>query len=317
MEFYPLSSQSKQLTFPDFLCIGAQKAGTTWLYRNIHHHPQIWLAPIKELHYFDRSRKYPSMSFLANDSRLKRFSNRQWLDMFKRRMKRHWHQRRRSNWRTLAWDLKFFFGKYSDEWYASLFKAGQGKMKGEITPAYSILEPEEIEHISQIMPNVRLIYLLRNPIDRDWSSVRFAARSNPSALDSYTYEDFVHKVHNDWSLTRSEYVSSINNWTRFFPKEQLFIGFIEDIIENPQQLILNVFEFLGVEPNEKYIHRRITRPVNVSPEKEMPLELKLYLSRLYQEQIRCLSEMIGGRAVEWRREVEGLLEAHPSELPAI
>jgi hypothetical protein len=39
--------------YPDFIGIGAQKAGTTWLHRNIVDHPQIWI-PRKEVHYFDR-----------------------------------------------------------------------------------------------------------------------------------------------------------------------------------------------------------------------------------------------------------------------
>jgi len=39
---------------PDFLCIGAQKSGTTWLYHNLGLHPQIWLPIVKELHHFNR-----------------------------------------------------------------------------------------------------------------------------------------------------------------------------------------------------------------------------------------------------------------------
>jgi hypothetical protein len=46
----PLALKKK---FPDFLIIGAQKAGTTWLHRNIQTHPQIWMPKEKELHYFD------------------------------------------------------------------------------------------------------------------------------------------------------------------------------------------------------------------------------------------------------------------------
>lgn len=38
---------------PNFLCIGAQKSGTTWLYYNLKEHPQIWLPLYKEIHYFD------------------------------------------------------------------------------------------------------------------------------------------------------------------------------------------------------------------------------------------------------------------------
>jgi len=43
--------------FPDFLGIGAQKSGTTWLYQNLAAHPQIWMPPVKELHYLDHKPK--------------------------------------------------------------------------------------------------------------------------------------------------------------------------------------------------------------------------------------------------------------------
>src|SRR6266478_1414402 len=39
---------------PDFLCIGAHKGGTTWLYQQLDSHPDFWMPPIKELHYFDQ-----------------------------------------------------------------------------------------------------------------------------------------------------------------------------------------------------------------------------------------------------------------------
>jgi hypothetical protein len=39
---------------PDFLVIGAQRAGTTWLHQVLRRHPSLWLPPVKELHYFDK-----------------------------------------------------------------------------------------------------------------------------------------------------------------------------------------------------------------------------------------------------------------------
>ena len=38
---------------PTFICIGAQKAGTTWLYENLSRHPDVVMPPMKEIHYFD------------------------------------------------------------------------------------------------------------------------------------------------------------------------------------------------------------------------------------------------------------------------
>src|SRR5881296_3927906 len=39
---------------PDFICVGPQKGGTSWLYQQLESHPDFWMPPIKELHYFDK-----------------------------------------------------------------------------------------------------------------------------------------------------------------------------------------------------------------------------------------------------------------------
>ena len=39
---------------PHFIVIGAQRSGTTWLHRVLSQHDQLWLTPVKELHYFDK-----------------------------------------------------------------------------------------------------------------------------------------------------------------------------------------------------------------------------------------------------------------------
>ena len=49
-----LKSRKSTIGFPDFLGIGAQKAGTTWLYENLRKHPELFLPEKKELHFFDR-----------------------------------------------------------------------------------------------------------------------------------------------------------------------------------------------------------------------------------------------------------------------
>src|SRR5689334_16087334 len=74
---------------PDFLCIGAQKAGTSWLYQQLEPHPDFWMPPVKELHYFDllhktrqfqppRCRDERDASFLES---MKDLSGRFYLDL--------------------------------------------------------------------------------------------------------------------------------------------------------------------------------------------------------------------------------------------
>lgn len=143
---------------PDFLGIGAQKSGTTWLYKNLRCHPELFLPDEKELHYFD------------------------------------WNYER------------------SLRWYGHQFKPGINKIKGEITPGYSIIERERIALIHRLWPKLRLVLLLRNPIDRAWSQ----AVMNLVTLSGRPYEDvspteFLEHFRSPRSVLRGDYRSIIDN----------------------------------------------------------------------------------------------------------
>src|SRR6201987_4886933 len=59
---------------PDFLCVGAHKSGTTWLYQQLDSHPDFWMPPVKELHYLDQlSRVQRTSSPRCRDERDLRF----------------------------------------------------------------------------------------------------------------------------------------------------------------------------------------------------------------------------------------------------
>lgn len=62
---------------PDFICIGMQKAGTTWLAANLSKHPAVWVPPIKEIHYFDEVHVDPGWHIRRRNAaanNLKRFN---------------------------------------------------------------------------------------------------------------------------------------------------------------------------------------------------------------------------------------------------
>ena len=71
----------------DFLGIGVQKAASSWLHENLRNHPEIWVPPRKELHYFDRLPEYPTPSYLASKNLIYRLfgqeqHNKQFRDVF-------------------------------------------------------------------------------------------------------------------------------------------------------------------------------------------------------------------------------------------
>src|SRR5205085_831376 len=113
---------------PDFLCMGAQKAGTGWLYEQLRNHPDFWMPPMKELHYFDR---------IAGNSPAERS-----LPLARKEQDRLRIARERADDQRDEEFLKQFerlSGNLSldVEGYAALFDPKRDLISGDITPGYS------------------------------------------------------------------------------------------------------------------------------------------------------------------------------------
>lgn len=286
---------------PDFLGIGVQKAGTSWLAGNLAKHPDLWLAPEKELHYFDRAPRYASPDYLAAASRLRRFIGRGRAERVTRAylIERIQNTVRKKKWENLPRDLNFVFSRYDDDWYRSLFTPGIGKICGEYTPSYAILELEDIQHVHSINPDMKVIIVLRDLVERQWSYVRFVSKRRYNStleIDLPIVKKYADEPGQD---LRSDYTRMISQWRSIFPEEQIFIGFYDDIVARPREFLLEVFQFLGADSSEKHLTKWVSTQMNASPKQEMPADIRRYLTEKYLPQTEKLSNMIGGHSTDW------------------
>jgi len=196
---------------PEFLGIGVQKGGTTTLQRLLECHPQVWLPPEKEVHFFSR------------------------------------HYVRGAQW-------------YSDR-FASV-RADQHC--GEITPYY-LFPPEAPARIRSLLPTVRLIVLLRDPVERCLSGLFHSRRLG---LETLPVEEALeaeagrlagaeavlaatdgrhvsHQVHS--YLSRSRYEHQLMRYEQLFSPDQLLLLRSEDLFQNPESLWSRVLAFLGLK----------------------------------------------------------------------
>lgn len=298
-------------TLPDFIGIGAQKAGTTWLSHNLQLHPEVWMPGIKELHYFNDRIREPKnpVSRLHGKITGKRTVDQRWRRQVKSRIQRH---RKRFSRTDFLWDLKYYAGAPGDEWYASLFELGRGKVKGEITPAYSMLDRESIAHVHELAPEAKLIFMMRNPIERAWSQVvmRFD-KSGKKNVASARRKRLRRNFESEGSRSRTDYLRTLENWTSFYPEERIFLGFLEDIHFYPEELLESVYGFLGVDPSFK--PQGVGEKVHSRSASRMPAEPAAYLARLYREELSRLDGRFGGYASFWRYCAESLAERPPEE----
>ena len=290
--------------YPDFLGIGAQKAGTTWLYRNLRDHPQVWM-PKKEVHYFDQ--KINDTSFRLS---VRLFGGGP-EDIAWRQQVKYWTgvHLRKFSLNGLAWVYRYYMRPPNDRWYAALFGTGAGKIVGEITPNYSVLDQEQIAHVHDIMPEAKIIFLMRNPIERAWSqTVMYFDKREGRRAEEVSEEELLDFAHSQSSL-HTDYLRTLENWGAFFAPEQIFVGFLEDIHFYPNRLLARLYRFLGVNPSgtRKVIRRKIhSRDVEA-----MPTHLAAGLAEAHLEDASRLEERFGGYASFWRYSARRLVEDPP------
>lgn len=291
----------------NFWGIGAQKAGTSWLYYNLNKTPGFIIPPVKEMHYFDRDTKYPSPNILSQSrviDRLKSFS------YIKKAARSIIATIVKGKLKNLGFTLKWFFSNYSDDWYISVFAPLKG-IKGEITPSYSMLNTDDIARMHAMAPDAKLILMLRNPIDRAWSHFRHTKKGIKGfKLDDVKDHDIIEFMQSEGQELRSNYMRTISNFTSVFPKEQLLIGFFDAIMDAPEQLLEEVIQFLSSKNGAKETSKKswdvndsaINKVVNKSIELDCPPAVLTYLKEKYHDMSLELANQYGGYFNKWYAE---------------
>jgi len=283
----------------NFIGIGAQKSGTSWLFRNLKKLPDFSLLPIKELRYFDRHPKYPSRKGLFDDFSFKKVANPDWLFGFRVYFLREF---RHQNFSTIKWKLKYFFSKANDDLYLSFFKNLEG-LKGEVTPSYSILEKEDIQKMYRLAPDAKLILLLRNPIYRAWSQYLHDRRKIKGYLNQKIEpEEAIRYLNSEKQILRSDYERTIENYLSVYPKSQMLIGFFDAIAEQPEDLMHSVVEFIGGNTEHISNYLDLKQKFNVNQKVEMPEEVFEFLKSKYREPIERLASKYGSYFNVWLEE---------------
>ena len=286
---------------PDFYGIGAQKAGTTWLHQNLEAHPGIWMPQEKELHYFDiknsTDRQWPNL--IGSDE-----TKRRWRRQFKRQIRR-WRRNRAKV--DMGWNARYFLRKRSDDWYRSLFEPEPGQLCGDITPAYAMLTKPRIRQAAGINPNAKAFMMVRDPIERSWSATMMNVRRwdrNPE-----TWPQMQQFLTGERPMRLSKYLETLEPWARFLGRDQLYVGFLEDVARAPETLLTDIYGFLGVEIPDEMPKARQT--VNTGRSKRIPAWAVHELANAWIEGTEELAEGLGGYAKFWAFTAKRLASTDP------
>jgi hypothetical protein len=204
--------------WPDFLIIGAPKAGSSALHAALAAHPQLRLSNPKEPKYFMCGDAPPPLYTGPGDAH----SRREWI------------------WRR-------------DEYNGLFGEAPAGTLTGESTPFY-LFDLEAQRRIATAIPNAKLIAVLRDPVDRAYSNWMhlWADGLEPEADVVAACNAEADRVRGGWApfwryRELGCYGHQLESLHRLFPPEQILVVRYRDLVKEPRNTLARVCAFLGVD----------------------------------------------------------------------
>jgi len=205
-----------------------------------------------------------------------------------------------------------FFDKNYDKgisWYTSFFpfreKAG---ITGEASPFY-LYHPLVPKRVKEDLGNIKLIVLLRDPVQRAFSHYKMEKRRGIEKLsfqEALEKEEerlidgqekllsgrFSHNHQFHSYLDRGKYAEQLKRWFEIFPKENFYIAKSEAFFSDPKSTYKEVLNFLGLEPKGDI---ELT-PLNTDKSRtKIPIENKQYLDQYFQKENEKLMKLIGDK----------------------
>jgi hypothetical protein len=311
---------SARLDLPHFVGIGAPRCGTTWVFKMLRLHPDVWI-PWKEIHFFDSMDPETASGYDIADRG--------------RRFRQGWHYvLRRLAARSVPgaqaiarryfplfavqglgyrWSARYLLGRASLEWYEGLFRDGarRGLRCGEITPAYCMLSPSGIDGFARALPDARVFMLLRNPLEWAWSGLCKDLRD--AGIDPVTLPDaeLIARCPVPNGRSRADFGSNLRRWMTRVPRERLMIAFHDEIGADPLALLDRLCAFIGASPAPEPVRRLAGARVNSSARGlPMPAAVERHAAERFHDEARTMAELVGGPATHWLERIEAILRGH-------
>lgn len=208
---------------------------------------------------------------------------------------------------TSSKEIHFFDNQYEKgtKWYLEQFSSKKGKISGEASPYY-IFHPLTPKRIHELVPSVKLIVLLRNPVERAFSHYKLAVRTGNETLsfdeaikaESMRLKNSEKEImggknssnHQRQSyLSRGIYVKQLKRYYDLFPKDNILVIKSEDFFEFPNQTYKQVLKFLGL----KNIEMKDFPAYNYGGEQKIDNDLRKKLVRYFTPHNKKLYDLLG------------------------
>lgn len=217
-----------------FIVIGAQKAGTTWLHSYLSQHPQVSTGPLKEYHYFNKFHREFAQG-----------SDRPALQGARRVLARASMLRRAGSighvasiWAALRGQGDYLQMVRGDNADAHAF--------GDVTPIYGLLGRDAFAEMATQHPNMRFVFVMRDPVDRLWSHTRMRARRLKLSPGDAGFDALIQsRLEEKRFLGRSDYARTITELEAAVPQGQILYLFYEELFSDER--LHELCNFLGLD----------------------------------------------------------------------
>jgi len=183
--------------------------------------------------------------------------------------------------------------------YSRQFEAMPTPVNGEITPGYAIVAPAVIRAVHTHFPRLKLLYILRNPLERAWSHAKmhvsmYKGTESLQGLDRVEDAWFVEHFHSDKSLSRGDYETCIRNWRAQFPGEQLALFMYEDLMGDPGAFLAACCAHIGADPAffQRFPREELQEKYETSGHAAIRPSLLPTLRAIYAPKIKSLSRYL-------------------------
>ena len=256
--------------FPDFLLIGPQRTGTTWLHANLSFHPHIFMPVTKEIFFLNRlDPQHPKH---------KTSDLREYLKYFHEPWSERWHK----TWTHL---------KIHKEWYWP-------RVCGEATASSAVIPTSILADIVTLNPELKAVLIVRNPVTRAWAHAKKTlVKEEGRDISEITDSTFTDYFASSYQVRCGRYSQIIKNWSQSLKSGHLLLLSFDDISDDPEGLLTRVFQFLGVSSGGKYISPQAKQVINRTDPTHrsygIPTHLRSFLEDLFADELHQLPSLLG------------------------
>ena len=169
-----------------------------------------------------------------------------------------------------------------------------------------------VAHVHDVMPETKIVLMLRNPVERGWSqAVMSFDKADKGSAKSVSEKEFLRRFERNSLTLLTDYRQALENWSSFYPEDQIFVGFLEDVYFHPEDLLRRLYGFLGIDPSFESSTAR--EKIHSRSEDKMPTSLATHLARTYYDELEQLHERFGGYASFWLYCAQRLVDEPPAE----